>query len=83
MTSSISSSASTYEELIIQVKPGVSESAVRELSKKAGAELQYSLGGPAYLIRVAPQDADLVMKSLQSEKDVVSVERNQQVHTQE
>jgi hypothetical protein len=83
LTSSISSGASAYEELIIQVGPGVSQDAVRELSEKAGAEFQYGLGGPAYLIRVAPENTDRVIKTLQSEKDVVSVERNQQVHIPE
>jgi hypothetical protein len=84
LASSISSGASSYEDLIIQVKPGVSEKAVRQLSKDVGAEFQYPLGGPAYLVRVTPpQNADVVMDRLRSENDVVSVERNQQVHTQE
>src|SRR5262249_11745840 len=78
------SSGAQSEELIVQIRPGVSEGAVQKLSKEAGAEFQYSLGGPAYLIRVTPpQDVDVVMDRLRSQKDVVSVERNQQVHTPE
>jgi hypothetical protein len=80
----ISSGAHSADDLIIQVGPGVSESVVRQLSKDVGAEFQYPLGGSAYLVRVTPpQDADAVMDRLRSEKDVVSVERNQQVHTQQ
>jgi hypothetical protein len=78
------SSGAHSEELIVQIRPGVSESAVQKLSKEVGAEFQYPLGGPAYLIRVTPpQDADVVMDRLRSQKDVVSVERNQQVRIPE
>jgi hypothetical protein len=79
----ISTGAQSDEGLIIQVRPGVPENAVRQLSKEAGAELQYPLGGPAFLVRVTPpQDTGAVMDRLRANKDVVSVERNQQVHTQ-
>jgi hypothetical protein len=84
LMSSISVSAPAYQDLIIQVRPGVSENSVRELSKKVGGEFQYGLGGPAYLVRVVPpHDTDAVMKTLQSEKDVISVERDQKVRIPE
>lgn len=80
----ISTSAQSDADLIIQVRPGVPENAVRQLSKEAGAELQYPLGGPAFLIRVTPpQDTDAVMDRLRANKDIVSVERNQRVRTPE
>jgi hypothetical protein len=80
----IATGAQSDSDLIIQVRPGVAENAVRQLSKEAGAELQHSLGGPAFLVRVTPpQDTDAVMDRLRANKDVISVERNQPVHTQE
>ena len=80
----IASGAQSDDDLIIQVRPGVPENAVRQLSKEAGAELQYSLGGPAFLIRVTPpQNADAVMDRLRANKDVTSVERNQPVRIPE
>ena len=80
----IATGAQSDDDLIIQVRPGVPENAVRQLSKEAGAELQYSLGGPAFLIRVTPpQNADAVMDRLRANKDVTSVERNQPVRIPE
>lgn len=80
----ISTGARADEELIIQVRPGVPETAVRQLSKEAGADLQYPLGGPAYLVRVTPsQETDAVMGRLRASKDVISVERNQPVQIPE
>src|SRR6476646_5821591 len=79
-----SSFAQSPTELIIQVRPGVSEQEVRRLSEQSGAEYQHALGGPAHLVRVPdPQHVSAVMDRFRSQKEVISVEPNQGVRIPE
>jgi hypothetical protein len=80
----ISSAEQSPAELIIQVRPGVSEQQVRELSQRLGADYQYALGGPAYLIRVPDvQRAMAITERLRAQPEVTSVEPNQAVRIPE
>jgi hypothetical protein len=76
----MASTAQTAAELIIQVRPGVSEQDVKQLSQRVGAEYMYALGGPAHLVRVPDmQRAASVLETLRAQPDIVSAEPNQPV----
>jgi hypothetical protein len=63
LLATMASSAQPASELIIQVRPGVSEQDVKQLAQHAGVEYVHSLGGPAYLVRVPdPQRAAAVRR---------------------
>ena len=81
--SMISSAAQSSSEIIIQVRPGVSEQQVKQLSERMGAEYQHALGGPAYLIRVDAQRVNAVTEKLRTQPEVISVEPNQPVRIPE
>ena len=80
----MASTAQTASELIIQVRPGVSEQDVKQLTQRAGAEYVHALGGPAYLVRAPdPQRAAAILESLRAQPDIISVEPNQTVRIPE
>lgn len=77
---SMASTAQTASELIIQVRPGVSEQDVKQLAQRAGVEYVHALGGPAYLVRVPdPQRAAAISETLRVQPEIISVEPNQTV----